>query len=1471
MGNSSVKPEEIFISGDKLPDWDVCISAIKKDPSILKCRDNSGRTPLHRALEDKNVPDDVVSFIMDHDENASFQRDNAGFSPLHSALSHRRVSSATGPFRTIYSMNPDSSKLKSNAGQLPLHLALSNRADTEVIRQLVESHPEGTADLFNGNYPIHIAIIAKCPLETIEILVEHFPAGVGKKGTGGFLPLHLAVAIKPPLEYIKFLVQRYPDALWNRTSEGKMPLHYALEKQAGDDLIAFLVESYPTSTSIIEPGGNYPLHTALNMHYSFDVIDLLVQEFPGGAGIGDANDVLPLRKAVKDRYCDDVILCLLAAFPAAVQEVDEYERYAVHYAASRNYSDAVMSELIRIFPSAVRMCDRNGQLPLHIAMLHQDNYDVIQHLVLFYPEGTLVTDDKGYLPLHYGIENMYETEVLAVLIMAGKAAAQYLCKGRLALHMCIEFKHSFATIDLILEAYQGAISVKAQTEAHDAKHQGILPLHLALERQLSEKIILYLLRAFDDAGVGACGESTDRHGLFPIHYAVKYHSSLDIVKRLLKMFPGIVEMRYPPTGDRLLLHYAADENAPAYAIAEILRLTMPFRAKDGQPNCNHFYTWTFVLAETQDRYHEAVDIVLRDYKYEYVRLLNNFPDAQGRKAIDLATPMCKAEILRRLYFFGRYELRQEEYVHRSVGSLVRFALDHKASIDTSTSVGMPGAVPPKLVALKFMKFEHEFNRELSIRSNVAFDERYVIGFLRCYDGDADSEYRKETQLQGYEEYPYLIVLEAAQCNLEDIMRKEYMACKDWHRLREYCRVLISALQHVHDKGFIHGDIKPTNVLRLAGDLTKDNKYYHQFALRLCDFGGSISHICGYTTGIKCSPAYVPPEMVYSIPMTQKHQFNGMAACIRRSPNNIDVLNNRAIEEANPTNPEVLTLMQKEQVYSTAYAQVLAHPSQDMWSLGVLLYEMFSGMHLFIKSDEDNIDSRSLSMLCEWTNDVKNEKLSKIPDLYARNLVYQLLSKDPVRRPTCEKVLQLPFLTKIAPPRVPQQPPTYDVYICCRADIEMDCCYAEALYRLLTERGLCIHLEKHTVMDGRDDTTVNTFCDNLALSRTFMPVVSHESIRSESRNEYNWEKVTASSALDCLLLDCRLAMELYHLQMIEHVFPVCIGERISREEAEVQVGLATEARAGPGPETAEIEPELSIIAEQTEKEEEEERGFDVMMLSERKSFHKDRKISEHERDVCCPQEQQEAPPAAEGWSSVPTNWFHAEYFAAYRHSVIGKFGGSHPNAPDVVMASLESTVAAQLDRLRLGVPRFHAGQEAVEITRSAITDWEDYIVVGVGGDRIAVIAEQVHLVLCPPAEEQEELNPALGRYSPPTAGVVCAPSDSRQQALQPSIAVGAGAGAGASAAAVGTVASAVAGGAVAVVDINIMSDSERTAHVNKLTTEISSARAEIAVLRAELASANLRVQMKTQETVTLRQECNLPMPFIDDRSPQTHWR
>jgi len=84
--------------------------------------------------------------------------------------------------------------------------------------------------------------------------------------------------------------------------------------------------------------------------------------------------------------------------------------------------------------------------------------------------------------------------------------------------------------------------------------------------------------------------------------------------------------------------------------------------------------------------------------------------------------------------------------------------------------------------------------------------------------------------------------------------------------------------------------------------------------------------------------------------------------------------------------------------------VPADSSQDMWAFGCLLYHLVARSSLFNCDHAGNVASDSdLRVLAEWSDAVKLEKLSHIGDKYAKNLVSQLLTKDPAKRPSAAQV------------------------------------------------------------------------------------------------------------------------------------------------------------------------------------------------------------------------------------------------------------------------------------------------------------------------------------------------------------------------------------------------------------------------------------------------------------------------------------
>lgn len=160
--------------------------------------------------------------------------------------------------------------------------------------------------------------------------------------------------------------------------------------------------------------------------------------------------------------------------------------------------------------------------------------------------------------------------------------------------------------------------------------------------------------------------------------------------------------------------------------------------------------------------------------------------------------------------------------------------------------------------------------------------------------------------------------------------------------------LVEAVEHVHSKGLLHGDLKPLNFVRIDG--------------RWCIIDMDASARIGLDPmGDKYSSAYIPPEAVYA------DAENGIIGVRSRSH-----------------------ALQCEIVYEL----LIAHPSYDVWALGCILYHLCTGASLFKESKTENLsmdptDEDSLWTLAEWSEEVVKKKLSKVSNVFARNLLAQV--------------------------------------------------------------------------------------------------------------------------------------------------------------------------------------------------------------------------------------------------------------------------------------------------------------------------------------------------------------------------------------------------------------------------------------------------------------------------------------------------
>ena len=344
---------------------------------------------------------------------------------------------------------------------------------------------------------------------------------------------------------------------------------------------------------------------------------------------------------------------------------------------------------------------------------------------------------------------------------------------------------------------------------------------------------------------------------------------------------------------------------------------------------------------------------------------------------------------------------------------------------------------------------------------------------------------------------YLLVMPLADRNLFVALKQERWAGKNMEEVRHVFVQLVHCVEHMHEKGVLHADLKTLNMVRTAGQW------------KLIDLDAACE-IGKEPVGHKSSSAYVPPEAIYVDEKTD-------SACVR----------------------SVVAVKKGE----ANYELLTAHPSFDVWSLGCILYQMCTAdvKPLLQGGQDDNLvglrkDVDNLFALAEWSPELKADKLADIPDKLARNLLSQMLHKDPLQRPSLARVLAHSFLSGRKVARLVGEKSKYDVFLSYR--VASDSQHVEKLYHLLTAQGFKVYWDKLCLEPGVD--WEQGFCEGLVSSRAFVPLLSRDAINHADNDWQNFSKLTADSKCDNVFLEHRLAVELQGLGLIEKIFPIFVG-------------------------------------------------------------------------------------------------------------------------------------------------------------------------------------------------------------------------------------------------------------------------------------------------------------------------------------------
>jgi serine/threonine protein kinase len=209
---------------------------------------------------------------------------------------------------------------------------------------------------------------------------------------------------------------------------------------------------------------------------------------------------------------------------------------------------------------------------------------------------------------------------------------------------------------------------------------------------------------------------------------------------------------------------------------------------------------------------------------------------------------CKRAMSSRAYFMGVYDIPdgvQHEY---------------KSATCTVYIVDRVEGDKKTRVALKFMKHADEFEREKSSRekltaAGMAQDQAlqdYIIDTIDSfhYTGAAFRvAVEKHIGLVDYDN-PCLLVMPAADRNLRAIMDNERITSSDV--IKTIFHEILKCVKFMHERGYIHGDLKPRNLMRVVVDSKR--------RILLIDLDASAATGLQYSW-TKQSSAYMPPEAV----------------------------------------------------------------------------------------------------------------------------------------------------------------------------------------------------------------------------------------------------------------------------------------------------------------------------------------------------------------------------------------------------------------------------------------------------------------------------------------------------------------------------------------------------------------------------------------------------------------------------------